>query len=160
MENDKITNKKVRKKSQTIIGSQRYINADTGEILETTVIEKEVERDFNFHKIWLSDLMSVLNLIGGKKLDILKYLLGEMRSSDNTISVTYRKIEEKLKTSQKTIAETMKILQEANFITKVQNGLYMVNPDIIVRGKSGKKDALMIKYVEAKNEPTPTKTNS
>jgi predicted transcriptional regulator len=149
MENNKITNKKVRKKSQTIIGSQRYINADTGEILETTVIEKEVERDFNFHKIWLNDLMSVLNLIGGKKLDILKYLLSEMRTQDNTISVTYTKIQEKLKTSRKTIAETMKILQKANFITKVQNGLYMVNPDIIVRGKSGKKDALMIKYVEA-----------
>ena len=126
--------KKVRKKTQTIVGTQRYINADTGEILETTVIEKEVDRDFNFHKIWLNDLMSVLNLIGGKKLDILKYLLSEMRTQDNTISVTYRQIEKELNTSQKTIAETMKILQEANFITKVQNGLYMVNPDVIVRG--------------------------
>ena len=152
--------KKVRKKTQTIVGTQRYINADTGEILETTVIEKEVDRDFNFHKIWLNDLMSVLNLIGGKKLDILKYLLSEMRTQDNTISVTYTKIQEKLNTSRKTIAETMKILQEANFITKVQNGLYMVNPDVIVRGNGKKRDALMIKYVEAKNEPTTTKTNS
>ena len=148
--------KRVRKKTQTIVGTQRYINADTGEILETTVIEKEVDRDFNFHKIWLNDLMSVLNLIGGKKLDILKYLLSEMRTQDNTISVTYRQIEKELNTSQKTIAETMKILQEANFITKVQNGLYMVNPDVIVRGKSSKKDALMIKYVEAKNDITTT----
>ena len=148
--------KKVRKKTQTIVGTQRYINADTGEILETTVIEKEVDRDFNFHKIWLNDLMSVLNLIGGKKLDILKYLLSEMRTQDNTISVTYRQIEKELNTSQKTIAETMKILQEANFITKVQNGLYMVNPDVIVKGKSGKKDALMIKYVEAKKNDITT----
>jgi predicted transcriptional regulator len=155
MEN-KTTTKKVRKKTQTIIGTQRYINADTGEILETTVIEKEVDRDFNFHKIWLNDLMSVLNLIGGKKLDILKYLLSEMRTQDNTISVTYTKIQEKLNTSRKTIAETMKILQEANFITKVQNGLYMVNPDVIVKGNGKKRDALMIKYVEAKNEPTTT----
>jgi hypothetical protein len=152
--------KKVRKKTQTIVGTQRYINADTGEILETTVIEKEVDRDFNFHKIWLNDLMSVLNLIGGKKLDILKYLLSEMRTQDNTISVTYRQIEKELNTSQKTIAETMKILQEANFITKVQNGLYMVNPDVIVRGNGKKRDALMIKYVEAKNEPTTTQTNN
>jgi predicted transcriptional regulator len=159
MEN-KTTTKKVRKKTQTIIGTQRYINADTGEILETTVIEKEVERDFNFHKIWLNDLMSVLNLIGGKKLDILKYLLSEMRTQDNTISVTYTKIQEKLNTSRKTIAETMKILQEANFITKVQNGLYMVNPDVIVKGNGKKRDALMIKYVETKNEPTTTQTNS
>ena len=148
--------KKVRKKTQTIVGTQRYINADTGEILETTVIEKEVDRDFNFHKIWLNDLMSVLNLIGGKKLDILKYLLSEMRTQDNTISVTYTKIQEKLNTSRKTIAETMKILQEANFITKVQNGLYMVNPDVIVRGNGKKRDALMIKYVEAKNDITTT----
>jgi hypothetical protein len=155
MEN-KTTTKKVRKKTQTIIGTQRYINADTGEILETTVIEKEVDRDFNFHKIWLNDLMSVLNLIGGKKLDILKYLLSEMRTQDNTISVTYRQIEKELNTSQKTIAETMKILQEANFITKVQNGLYMVNPDVIVRGNGKKRDALMIKYVEAKNDITTT----
>ncbi len=148
--------KKVRKKTQTIVGTQRYINADTGEILETTVIEKEIDRDFNFHKIWLNDLMSVLNLIGGKKLDILKYLLSEMRTQDNTISVTYRQIEKELNTSQKTIAKTMKILQEANFITKIQNGLYMVNPDVIVKGKSGKKDALMIKYVEAKKNDITT----
>ncbi|WP_430060100.1 replication/maintenance protein RepL, partial [Priestia aryabhattai] len=33
-------------------GTQKYINQDTGEIVEMNVTEIE-ERDANFHKVWL-----------------------------------------------------------------------------------------------------------
>jgi len=143
---------KQKQKKQHIIGHQKYINAGTGEIIDTVVIEKEVENDFNFHKIWLEDLMGIMDLIGGRKLDVLRYLLDRMRDVDNSISVTYTQMEKELKISRRTIAETMKILQEANFIKKIQNGLYMVNPDIIVKGGAGKREALMIKYTKSNED--------
>ena len=140
--------KKVKKKKQYIVGRQDYINATTGEIVTCTVIEKKVQSDFNFHKIWLNDLMSVLDLIGGKKLEILKYLLSKMSNVDNTIVARYDDIMKELQVSRQTISSTLKILREANFIKKIANGVYMVNPDIIVKGTGGKKDALMIKYIK------------
>ena len=140
--------KKVKKKKQYIVGRQDYINQTTGEIVTCTVIEKEVYNDFNFHKIWLNDLMNILDLIGGKKLEILKYLLNKMSNVDNTIIARYDDIMKDLKVSRQTVSNTLKILREANFIKKIANGVYMVNPDIIVKGTGGKKDALMIKYIQ------------
>ena len=139
--------KKVKKKKQYIVGTQDYINQTTGEIVTCTVIEKEVYNDFNFHKIWLNDLMNVLDLIGGKKLEILKYLLNKMNNVDNTIIARYDDIIKDLKVSRQTVSNTLKILREANFIKKIANGVYMVNPDIIVKGRGSKKDALLIKYI-------------
>jgi len=141
-------NKKIKKKKQYIVGRQDYINALTGEIVSCTVIEKEVNNDFNFHKIWLNDLMSILDLLGGKKLEILKYLLSKMSNVDNTIIARYDDIMQDLKVSRQTVSNTLKILREANFIKKVANGVYMVNPDIIIKGSGSKKDALMVKYIK------------
>ncbi len=141
-------NKKIKKKKQYIVGRQDYINALTGEIISCTVIEKEVKNDFNFHKIWLNDLMNILDLIGGKKLEILKYLLNKMSNVDNTIIARYDDIMQDLKVSRQTVSNTLKILREANFIKKVANGVYMVNPDIIIKGSGSKKDALMVKYIK------------
>ena len=150
--------KKVRKKTQTIVGTQRYINADTGEILETTVIEKEVERDFNFHKIWLMDLLAVLDLIGTQKLKVLEFLFSEMRTQDNTVSVTYRYIADKTGISYQTVAITMKMLIDANLITKVRTGTYRFNPDIIIKGDSKKREGMVIKYIQEREENEPTTT--
>lgn len=138
--------KTIKMKKQKIIGTETYINQKTGEIIECSVIQKEVSQDFNFHKVWIEDLITILTNIGGKKLKVLNYLIENMRDSDNTISITYDKMEEQLKISRKTIAETMKILQENDFIKKIQNGLYMVNPDVLVKGKTTKRHHLLIRY--------------
>ena len=143
-----INKKHIKVKKQKIIGKQKYINSETGEVIDCLVVEKNIENDYNFHKIWINDLMSILDLIGGKKLTILNYLLKNINNNNNMIITTYRKISKELNISLQTVTDTMKILQESNFIKRVQNGVYMINPDIIVKGNSNKRQRLLIEYVK------------
>jgi predicted transcriptional regulator len=153
--------KKIKVKKQKVIGKQEYINADTGEVKEFDVIEKVV-KDTNFHKVWLMDLLAVLDLIGTQKLKVLEFLFTEMRTQDNTVSVTYRYIADKTGISYQTVAITMKMLIDANLITKVRTGTYRFNPDIIIKGDSKKREGMVIKYIQERqeNDITTTQTNS
>ena len=136
--------KKVRR--QKIVGTQTFINRDTGEILESVVVEKNVDKDFNWHKIWLQDLLNILELIGTKKLVIIKWILNHMNDKDNIVYFTQRALANELKMSLKTINETIKILLEVDFMRKKQNGVYQINPNIIAKGSTGKRMNLLIKY--------------
>jgi len=136
----------IKIKKQKIIGTQKLLNPETGEIIETVVIEKNVENDFNFHKIWLTDLIHILDIIGGKKLEVFKYLMNKMRDTDNIIICRYKDIEEDLKVSKQTIRDTIKLLLETDFMRRIQNGVYQINPNIIVKGSTGKRMNLLIQY--------------
>jgi len=149
---EKIVKKSKKIKKQKIIGTQEYINKETGEIIETTVIEKNVEQDYNFHKIWLLDLFNILELVGTKKMKVINYLFKIMDTKNNTISITYKEIQEKLGISKPVIVETFKILLESNFLIKVRPSFYMINPDLIVKGRSNKRINLLIKYNNIKME--------
>ena len=148
----KIVKKSKKIKKQKIIGTQEYINKETGEIVETTVIEKNVEQDYNFHKIWLLDLFNILELIGTKKMKVINYLFKIMDTKNNTISITYKEIQEKLGVSKPVIVETFKILLESNFLVKVRPSFYMLNPDLIIKGGTNKRINLLIKYNNIKTE--------
>ena len=136
----------IKIKKQKIIGTQKLLNPETGEIIETVVIEKNVENDFNFHKIWLTDLIHILDIIGGKKLEVFKYLMNKMRDTDNIIICRYKDIEDDLKVSKQTIRDTIKLLLETDFMRRIQNGVYQINPNIIVKGSTGKRMNLLIQY--------------
>ena len=140
----------IKVKKQHIIGTQKYVNPNTGEIIECVVIEKHIENDFNFHKVWLNDLMTILGMIGTKKMRVLNYLLKNLIDKENLIVVSYKEIEKELKISSRTIAQTFKILQNANFIVQVKKGVWRVNPAFLVKGNTNKRQALMIKYAEDK----------
>ncbi len=133
-------------KRQVVVGKQKYINQQTGEVQEFTVIEKNITADYNFHKIWLQDLLNILNSFGNKKIKILTYLLQKMRTEDNTVTVTYNEITKKLNVSKPTITVTMRELMDANVIKKIAPATYQFNPDLIVKGSGAKRQALLIKY--------------
>ncbi len=139
-------NKIVKTKKQVVVGTHRYIDAITGEAVEMTVIEKNITKDYNFHKIWLQDLLNILNSFGNKKIKILTYLLHKMRNEDNTVTTTYDEIQKKLKVSKPTISATFKELIEANVIKKIAPATYRFNPDLIVKGSGGKRQNLLIQY--------------
>jgi len=133
-------------KKQTVVGTQQYINSTTGEVEEFTVITKAVSKDFNFHKVWLSDILSVLDTFGTARLKVLTHLLKRMRSEDNTISGSYRELSKEMSISYPTVALTMKELIESNVIKKIATATYQFNPDLIVKGGSDKRRNLIIQY--------------
>jgi DNA-binding Lrp family transcriptional regulator len=144
---DKSNSQKLIKiKTQVAVSNRKYLNPETNEMENFTVIQKNVNADFNFHKIWLQDLLNILDSFGSKKIKVMTYLLSKMRNEDNTLSVTYRSVAEDLHISYPTVAATMKEMQESNVLKKINAGTYVFNPDIIIKGSSNKRQKLLVEY--------------
>lgn len=139
------TRKKVK-----VIGTENYIKQDTGEIKEMEVINVE-ERDFNFHKVWLSHIINSIDLIGNQKTKLAFWII-ENLNKENQLIMTQRKIAEKTGMSIQTVSLTIKALIESNFLVKINSGAYRVNPNVLFKG--GKTDRLnvLIEYSNEKKE--------
>lgn len=132
------TTKKVKYK-----GVAPFIDANTGELREFHVTDIE-DRDFNFSKVWMKNFISSLELIGNKKLSLCFWLIDHL-NKENQIALNYRQISDATNVSYQTVAFTMRILQDADFLRKVGT-TYMVNPDIIFKGSKGARMALLQEY--------------
>ena len=149
---EKIVKKSKKIKKQKVIGKQNYINSATGEIIETLVVEKNIEQDFNFYKVWLLDLLNILELVGTKKMKVVNYIFENLNAQENLFIGTHEKVAKKLNISRPVVSQTFKILQDANLLIKINNGAYMLNPDIIIKGRTAKRLNLLIKYNNIKAE--------
>ncbi len=148
--------------TQTLIGQQKkhYIDADTGESIWVDQISKRSYGTKNFWKCYLMDFLTVLGIIDSKQLDVFIYIVENTNQSTNMFIGTYRKIAGDLKCSLDTVSKIMKKLQENNFIKKVQNGVWLVNPNILMKGNDTKRQILLSYYQadEPVNEITYTRT--
>lgn len=134
--------------TQTLIGSRKreLIDAQTGEQIFVDQITKRVYGTKNFWKCYLMDFLGVLGIIDSKQLDVFIFILENTNQSNNTFLGTYKHISEKTGCSSRTIAKIMKKLQENNFIKKIQNGAWLVNPNILMRGNDTKRQILLSYY--------------
>ena len=132
-------------KTKTLIGTKRkeLIDKETGEIIEVDQITKKVYGQKNFWKLYLSDFLPVLGIVENKQVDILIYILKNTQPSNNMFIGTYKTIRENTKASETTIAKVMKKLQEQKFLKKIQNGLWQVSPNIMMKGNENKKQLLL-----------------
>ena len=97
-------------------------------------ITKKAYGQKNFWKLYLSDFLPVLGIVENKQVDILIYILENTQPSNNMFIGTYKTIRENTKASETTIAKVMKKLQEQKFLNKIQNGLWQVSPNIMMKG--------------------------
>lgn len=133
----KQTTKKVK-----IIGTQQYINTTDGTVEDFQVMKIE-ERDFNFHKVWLEHIISSLDLIGNQKTRLAFWIIDHL-DKENKLTMTYRQIADKSNISLETVRITMRSLMDSNFLERINQGAYRVNPDVIFKG--GKTDRLNVLY--------------
>lgn len=133
------TSKKVK-----VQGSTKYINQETGEVENFEVIQVE-DRDFNFHKLWLGHVITSLDLIGNEKIKVLTYLL-ETANRDNVIIGSQRAMAERIGVSVPTVNVTLKSLIESNLIRMVQQGVYVINPEVIFKGTRNNRMNVLLQY--------------
>lgn len=140
--NKQITNKKVKFK-----GTETFINSSTGELVEMQVTDIE-ERDFNFHKLWLKNIINTLDLVGNQKTRLAFWIV-EHLDKENQLTLTYRQICEEYKKTENqtisldTVAKTMTILLNSDFMRRKNGGCYIVNPDIVFKGtRTGRLNVL------------------
>lgn len=136
--------------NSTILGREEWINTKTGEITETVTTSIETT-DINFAKVWITHLLTSLEVVGGSKMKVVNYILDKMNYTDNTLISTYEEISSKTGISERTVGETIRILRDTNFLT-TRPGVIMLNPDIIAKGGSKKRQSLLIKFGEFGNE--------
>lgn len=138
--------KKTTSAKYTTIAKKNYINEETGQI-ETFNIIEENSQDFNFQKIWLGHLLESLEIIGNKKIVVLNFLL-KNKDSENRIIGTQRAIAKAAGVSVPVVNETIKALVKINGIKQVQQGVLMLNPEIIFQGNHQKRMNILLKYTK------------
>lgn len=134
--------------TQTLVGSRKreLLDVETGEQIFVDQITKRVYGSKNFWKCYLFDFLTVLGIIDSKQLDIFVFILEHTNPSNNTFIGTYKTISENTGCSSRTIAKIMKKLQSNNFVKKIQNGVWFVNPNILMKGNDTKRQILLSYY--------------
>ena len=136
------------KKKIRVVGTERFVNPSTGEFKDMQIVEtSEYEKDSNFHKLFLKDFVSALELVANQKTKLCYWIITNL-TKDNLLLYTYRQIADKTGISYATVAETMKILQDADFLRKHKSGYYMVNPGILYKGSYQRRCMALNTYHE------------
>ena len=140
------TSKKVK-----YVGTERYISLTDGTIEEFQVTSIE-ERDFNFSKVWLRNFVAQMNLVGNQKTRLAWWIIDNL-DRENRIICTYRKMADETGMSLSTVRDTMKALQDGDFLRKLGNGAYCVNPDTYFKGTHKARLNVLNQYQEIGYEP-------
>lgn len=127
----------------------QQVNPETGEIIGdircVDVVIKEVPRT-GFAITYLSSIVNLIDSIGNKKMQVVKYILKNM-DSNNILLQTVREISEGCVCSVQTVQDTLKLLESAGIIAR-KTGAIMLSPKLVHKGNAKKERFLMAKFVE------------
>lgn len=150
------------KNTETLIGERKreLIDTQTGEYIYVDQITKRIYGAKAFWKCYLMDFLSVLGIFDNRQVDIFIYIVENTNKATNLFIGTYAKIAKDLGCSSTTIATTMRKLKNNGFVKKVQNGVWMVNPNILMKGNDHKRQILLSYYAddEPVNQITMSRT--
>lgn len=113
-------------------------------VIQTDDVVRKVQRT-GFEITYLTYLFDVFDKLGGKKYQVLKYIMDHKSSDTNALIITNRELAAKSKVSLQTVTEALKILREAHLI-ETRTGAIMLNPKLAHRGNSGKEKYLLQKF--------------
>ena len=144
-----------QKKLLTIQEQECYqkINPDTGEnIGEPIIVDvaiKEIPR-VGFSITYLSTIIQLIDNVGNKKMQVVKYILQKM-DSNNKLSETVREISKGSGCSLQTVNETLKLLESCEVIAR-KTGTVMLSPKLIHKGNAQRDRFFMKKFKEIKSD--------
>lgn len=134
------------------IHEQEYyqqINPDTGEVVgdirQVDVVVKEIPRT-GFAITYLASIINLIDSIGNKKMQVVKYVLKNM-DSNNVLLQTVREIATGCSCSVQTVNDTLKLLEGAGIIAR-KTGAVMLSPKLVHKGNAKKERYLMAKFIE------------
>ena len=103
---------------------------------------------------YLTTIVQLIDTLGNKKMQVVKYILNGMDKSTNTLIITTRELSEKSEVSIKTVVETLKTLEQAQIITR-RTGAIMIHPSLVHRGKDTKEKYLLARFQDFNNNKAP-----
>jgi DNA-binding HxlR family transcriptional regulator len=123
--------------------SESFFSMETGE--KIVVKKREYSRGDNFVKMYIKDMIKILEVIGGGRAKVIIYILRSLRLSDNTLIKTQREIADACEVSTKTVNETLKGLSDKGILKK-KSGAYMLSPTVFYRGDDQKKGYMLNQF--------------
>lgn len=136
------------RKDRTIYtGREVWVNQSTGEVREVDAFERSVGRKEAFMVTYLGEIINMIETLGNKKMQVVKYILANMCKINNTLIITTRELAEKCGVGHNTVLETLKLLEKTNIIER-RTGAIMVSPKLMNNWKAGKEATMMVKYQE------------
>ena len=143
---DQTTTKRVK-----VVGTEEYINTRTGELEQMQVTSIE-DRDFNFTKMWMKNFISTLDIVGNQKTRLCFWIIDHV-DKENRLIGTYRTIASQSGMSFETVRITMKLLMDADFMRKAQNGVYVINPNLVFKGTRNARMNVLNQFTSAEYVP-------
>ena len=92
-------------------------------------------------------MINLIDRLGNKKMQVVKYILENMDKSTNTLIITTRELSSKTKVSKPVVLDTLKILEDAKIIAR-RTGAIMIHSDLVHRGSEEKEKYLLARFEE------------
>lgn len=140
----RMSERTVTTRKSKVIGTQEYIDRNTGEIVQMEVVSIE-DQDFNFMKIFLMNLLNQIDQVGNKKTSVMFFIIDNL-DKDNMFYMTQTEVATELGIGRTTVNESFKILENANFLKKIRDGKYQVNPSSVFKGAGKKRMRVLLDY--------------
>lgn len=138
-----------------ILGSDRWVNQQTGEIIETQTLTKEVkEVDIGFHKLWIGHILETIEEVGNAKVQVLFWLL-KQADGQNMVRATLDDIAGKTGISRRTVASLMAALRKADVVRLEYGGRWLLNPAVVFKGGHNRRMNVLIRYNSMEQSELP-----
>lgn len=136
---------------EMMVRETQQIDMETGAIsTEQEIYYKAFVPSQNFVKVYLSTMLEALGLISNsKQLDVVLFLAQNTNPITNQFVGSQQIIAKHCNTTRQTVAIALKKLITHNFLKPLGNGaknVYMVNPNLIVKGNETHKRVLIDLY--------------
>lgn len=131
-------------------GRKQFCDIETGEIEEVDVFEKKVGRNEPFMITYMQEILSLMEVLGNRKMKVVKYILKTMNKSNNTLLITTEELAKKTNVSRQTVSDTLKILTDVGII-KRRIGAIMINPKLMNNKKPKQEATMIIRFQEFDN---------
>jgi len=99
-----------------------------------------------FWKLGMKEFLGVMNKLSFCEAKIVLYIFSKMLAQNNQFSACGKEIESDLKCSHPTVVKSFQHLRECDFLRKVRQTQYMVNPRIVMIGAEPKAKYLIHEY--------------
>ncbi len=117
-------------------GKSAMIDMESGEYLGNCRFEQEDDK--NFHKVWIAPFAEMLSSFSKKQMKVMFHILQSKGLHTNVFNGNVDRLAEICIVSKYTVEEVLMFLVRKDFIRKIDNVRYMINPKVLYYGRDNK----------------------
>ena len=117
-------------------GKSVMVDMETGEYLGNCRLEQKDDK--NFHKVWILPFSDMLSSFSKKELKVMFRILRKTGLYTNVFNGNVATLAKDCEVSKYTVEEVLMFLVRKDFVRKIDNVRYMINPKVLYYGRDNK----------------------